>query len=230
VAIHSGRVRQNRKETIMRSALLLAVIVSIFPAQVVRAEESFIEATATFKGGVTKNYKCSPAGPNDNKYQPTAATAAMLKEFSFNLNCIEAASKSYFGMSFKVNRAGPGKAAVPADLIPFPDGSAAPRGKAAVWERLSNAFSVRAVLDGTPRKEMSLHSFPQLPQHYTEAKAKITDFRQERDAADGKFYNYVSGEGSAKFVEKFIDSKLTGEEGTLTWKFQNVKALHSGPQ
>ena len=194
------------------------------------AEDSFIEATATYKGGLVKNFKCAPAGPSDNKYQPTAAQAKFMKEFSFNLSCIEAGTKNYFGMSFKVNREGPGKAVIPSALTPFPDGSTAPRGKAAVWERLSNVFSVRALVDGSPRREMSLHSFPQLPQHFTEAKATITAFRQERDAADGKFYNYVSGEGSAKFVEKRIDSKLTGEEGTLVWKFANVKALHSGPQ
>ena len=99
-----------------------------------------------------------------------------------------------------------------------------------MWEQARNIFSVRALVTGARPEEMTLHSFPQLPQHYTEATATITGYRQERDAADGKWYHYVNGEGSAKFVQKFIDNKTTGEEGTLSWRFQNVKALHSGPQ
>jgi hypothetical protein len=212
-----------------RSAKLLGLTLFIVSASA-HADDSFIEATATFKGGVVKSFKCQPAGPSDNKYQPTAATPAAMKEYSFNLMCLDAPTKSFFGISFKIDRSGPATAVIPSKLSPFPDGSKAPRGKAAVLERLSNVFTVKASLGGTPRKELNIHSFPQLPQHYTEAQATITAFRHEKDAADGKFYNYVSGEGSAKFVEKTIDSRSNGEEGSLVWKFQNVKTSHNGPK
>ena len=194
------------------------------------SESSMIEATATFKGGVEKKFRCAPAGPTDNKYQPSAASSKLLKELSFNLSCVDPSTKSFFGMSFKVDRTGPGKVTLPANLAPFPDGTTAPGGKKMVWEVAKNTFSVRALARDARSREMSLHSFPQLPQHYTEAKATLTDYRFERDAANGKWYHFVSGEGSAKFVEKFIDAKLTGEEGTLVWKFSQVKALHAGPQ
>ena len=176
------------------------------------AADFFVKATAEFKDGSKLELNCERAATGSNKdmkemFQPSLGN----KENSYSLNCLDA-NKNFFDLFFKYTNS---QSADKVEFKPFVSQNKLP------LEKQFNVFTVRA--KGTD-KEMYIHSFPHLPQHYTgQPSLKITSFAEKTDG--GSTFHEVGGEGSAEFNETQMDGKSKNMPGKLTWSFK-IKAKY----
>lgn len=171
------------------------------------ANDFFVNASAEFTGGAKVELKCSrAAGANEKSMKELFQPSMGNKENSYSLECVDD-KRNFFGLFFKFNSdASP----TTVEFKPFSSQAKLP------LEKQFNVFTARVK---TQDKELYIHSFPQLPQHYIgQPQLKVTSFTEEKDGAS--VFHVVSGEGSAEFNDTQMDGKSKNAAGKLSWKFK----------
>jgi hypothetical protein len=168
------------------------------------AEDFFVKATANFKDGTKLEFNCTRAdGATNNSMKEMFQPVLGNKENSYTAECTNS-DRTFFSVFFKFNA---GEKPDGMALKPFTNVGKIP------LEKQFNMFTVRA--KGSD-KEMYLHSFLQLPQHYEGTPSmKINSFAEVQDK--GTTYHVVAASGSADFNGTQMDSKSKNAAGKITW-------------
>lgn len=192
----------------MNRHVYLAVLMWFLSTSAFSADEFYLRGKAAFTGGPKIDFDCHraakakiPAGMKE-LYQPTMGNG----EYSYSLECINS-SKDFLGISIKI------------DAVADPRGTSvkAFSGKKPL-EQQRNVFTIRS-FSNDRKNEMTIHSFPQLPQHVEGAPTlTITEFKTETEGADT--FHVIAGKVDVTFKAQKIDKKTDGKAGTISASFR----------